>query len=383
LSGEAAPSRSVGSCAFGARGRAVGVVPADVASSQQGLGVRAAGAWRNGGSPQVSVSVVICAYSDRRWEDLVAAVASVHDQDWASVEIVLVIDHNEPLLEQARGRFRSEIVVPNREVKGLSGARNTGVASSNGDVIVFLDDDAAGEEGWLAKLVSPYGDPLVLGVGGVARPAWPVGRPAWFPPEFDWVVGCSYEGLPVVEAVVRNFIGANMSFRRRVFAEIGGFRTDIGRNADVPLGCEETEFAIRVRQRMPEGRLVHMPSAVVCHRVTPDRTTLAYFLRRCFAEGLSKAAVADAVGAREATASERTYVTRTLTAGFARGLGPGPGSPAASLVIVFGFLVTSIAYGVGVAGFGRSGLRLLERRPSKIGRECIAAMRAFFGRLGR
>src|SRR5439155_54307 len=77
-------------------------------------------------------------------------------------------------------------------------------------------------------------------------------RPTWHPPEFGWVVGCSYRGLPVEPAPVRNLIGCNMSMRRELFDAVGGFTHGIGRIGTIPLGCEETEWCIRVRQRFPE-----------------------------------------------------------------------------------------------------------------------------------
>ena len=53
---------------------------------------------------------------------------------------------------------------------GLSGARNTGVARSTGDVVAFLDDDAYADPGWLAKLIAPMANPAVAGVGGGSPP---------------------------------------------------------------------------------------------------------------------------------------------------------------------------------------------------------------------
>ena len=49
-------------------------------------------------------------------------------------------------------------------------------------------------------------------------------RPRFFPAEFDWVVGCTYRGMPEEASVVRNLIGANMSFRRSALEAIGGCR---------------------------------------------------------------------------------------------------------------------------------------------------------------
>ena len=58
---------------------------------------------------------------------------------------------------------------------------------------------------------------------GTRRPRWATARPAWFPHEFGWVVGCSYTGHPRSPPMIRNPIGANMSFRRDAMLAVGGF----------------------------------------------------------------------------------------------------------------------------------------------------------------
>jgi glycosyltransferase involved in cell wall biosynthesis len=264
---------------------------------------------------------------------------------------VLVIDHNPTLLERAMAEFTDIDVVPNTDESGLSGARNSGVRRARGDIVAFLDDDALAEPDWLELLIAPYQDADVMGTGGVARAAWPVSRPSWFPPEFDWVVGCSYRGLPEEQAPVRNPIGANMSFRRRAFDEAGDFRSDFGRLGTLPLGCEETEFSIRVRRVMPGAEILHVPGAVVDHFVSLDRTTVKYFLRRCVAEGLSKATVTAHVGHTAGLASERRYITNALPRGFFAGLvgrsGTSLASPTRSAMIVAGLLATTLGYLLG------------------------------------
>jgi GT2 family glycosyltransferase len=268
------------------------------------------------------ISVVICTYSDRRWEDVVAAVASVRDQTRPPARTILVVDHNPPLLERARSAFPDLLVVPNAGRAGLSGGRNTGIAHAVGDIVAFLDDDARAEPDWLEHLAAGYANPSVVGVGGSAAPVWPGRRPRWLPPEFDWVVGCSFVGLPTAAAPVRNLIGANMSFRREVFDTVGGFTDGLGRVGARPMGCEETELAIRLRQCRGGSRLVYEPAAVVHHRVTDDRAAWRYFCSRCFAEGISKALVSRRVGARDALETERRYVRSVLPRAIVRGLDP-------------------------------------------------------------
>ena len=207
----------------------------------------------------VSVSVVICAYTEARWDDLVAAVRSVRRQD-PSPEVIVVIDHNEALFDRVRVEILGIEVIVNTGRRGLSGARNAGMALATGDIVAFLDDDAEAEDQWLPRLVEAYRDGDVLGVGGSVTPSWTGTRPGWFPPEFDWVVGCSYHGMPETSAPVRNFIGTNMSFRRVALVASGGFDSELGRVGADANGCEETELCIRMVGQ-GGGRLIYEPSA--------------------------------------------------------------------------------------------------------------------------
>jgi len=268
-----------------------------------------------------AVSAVVCAFTEERWDDLCRAVRSLQQQSERPHEIICVIDHCPALLARAERAFTGVTVIQNSFARGLSGGRNTGVARATGDVVAFLDDDAAADPTWIARLAGRYEQAEVLGVGGLVRAAFDERRPGWFPPELDWVVGCSYRGLPEASAPVRNFIGANMSFRREVLTEAGGFSGSLGRVGSVPLGCEETELCLRVARRYPAGVLLYDPAAPVWHRVRGQRTTWKYLRSRCYAEGLSKATVARLAGADRALESERSYVSSTIPRAVGRSLG--------------------------------------------------------------
>jgi glucosyl-dolichyl phosphate glucuronosyltransferase len=260
----------------------------------------------------LDISVVICAYSAERWNDLVAAAESVRRQRLPPREIIVVVDHNPGLFERVRAKVPGVVAVESTEPRGLSGARNSGVAATQGEVIAFLDDDAVAPPDWLDQLAAGYEDPRVLGVGGSVEPLWLHGRPRWFPEEFDWVVGCTFRGMPQTTASVRALVGCNMSFQRQVFDTVGGFRRGIGRMGTVPMAGEETEFCIRASQRWPEGRWLYKPQARVRHRVPASRASYQYFRSRCYGEGLSKALLAEFVGARDGLAAERPYALQTL-----------------------------------------------------------------------
>jgi GT2 family glycosyltransferase len=301
-------------------------------------------------------SVVICAYTTKRWDQLQAAVESVAGQS-SNVEIVIVVDHDDDLLDMCVDKWPHHRVVPNRFAQGLSGARNTGVSYTTGEVIAFLDDDAVAESGWLDALTAGFADESVGGVGGHVKPAWAAAPPSWLPPEFWWVVGCSYVGLPIEAREVRNPIGANMAFTRSVFEHVGGFREEIGRVGTIPLGCEETEFSIRARAA---GFTVwYLPTAIVHHSVPAERLTLRYFLRRCYAEGLSKALVSALAGRTDGLASERAYATRTLPHAVRGGLAQAVRGPARidglrrAAAVIAGLLSASVGYVQGAVAHRR------------------------------
>jgi len=305
------------------------------------------------GGATASLSVVVCAYTDARFDLLTACIEGLLEQLGRDDELLVVIDYNDNLwtaiAETYSGRAQ---VLRNVQQRGLSGARNSGIAAAGKDVVAFVDDDATIAPGWAAKLREHYRDGSVAGVGGYASPVWPVDRPSWLPREYDWVVGCSHRGLPTAVVPVRNFIGCNMSFRRTVFNDVGHFSTEVGRVGKRPVGCEETELCIRISQNDESARLLFDPSVKVDHSVSADRVRLRYFINRCFGEGISKYKVSAMVGSTDALSSERRYVTRVLPSGFFRGLrdmaidrGHRQAAGARSAAILIGLVITTAGYG--------------------------------------
>lgn len=309
------------------------------------------------------LSVVICGYTEARWNELVAAVKSVQRQLKPPREIIIVIDHNPRLLERARAFFSGATVLGNQKPQGISGARNTAVLIAQGGIIAFLDDDAIATPDWLHQLSIGYSDPEVLGVGGMIEPLWPAGRPHWFPEEFNWVLGCTYRGLPEESASVRNLIGANMSFRREVFDHVR-FYSGIGHIGGRPLGGADPDFGIRIKQQWPQKILLYRPDALVYHCLSKDRTRWKYFCVRCYNEGLSKSLLTRRVGPRQGLSSERRYALHTLPQGVLRGLADTVRGDASGLsravAIIVGLTITIAGY---IAGLTIR--RLTEIKPTR------------------
>lgn len=302
-----------------------------------------------------NTSVVICCHANERFHDICEAITSVHHQMHTDDEIVVVVDHNPSL------RRRLELAAPtavrlvaNRHARGLSGARNTGVAETVGAYVVFLDDDAVASPGMIDAMRTNLDENAnVLGVVARIDPIW-IGteRPCWFPSEFLWVVGCSYVG--VAPGPVRNLIGAAMALRREVFETVGGFVIGVGRGeGDLPLGCEETELCMRAARAFPDATFVMSASADCGHKVPAARASWAYFAKRCVAEGISKARIASLSADANSLHVERNYVARTLSKAVATSLidlvrGRDVCGAAKAFAILLGLATATIGYGLGL-----------------------------------
>lgn len=148
----------------------------------------------------------------------------------------------------------------------MTRSRNEGLRWVAGDVIAFIDDDVVVDAGWARALRDAYLDKTVAAVAGRTRNGiegeegydLPVGR--YLP------TGRLTEGFAVVADEpfeVDHGIGANMSFRREMLAELGGFRDDYPGTAL----REDTDMFLRVRSF--GGRVLYAPDALVDHLPAP------------------------------------------------------------------------------------------------------------------
>jgi glycosyltransferase involved in cell wall biosynthesis len=278
----------------------------------------------------VNASVIIPAYTLERWDLLINAVDSVEAQTCPPLELILCIDRNPQLLTRCLERWGSQDssaifpieIVANRFEQDDSGAevhvkahgskrrfgagwaRNSGAESARGDILVFLDDDAAAATNWLEYLLMPYENPRTVAVGGAPLPLYETSRPTWFPANFDWIFGCAYEGMPKHLAPLGHLIGANMSVRREVFESIGGFHS---------IDFDDLDLCMRVAAQCPGQELLYEPRAIVRHFVPAQRVEWSYFWRRSFFVNREKVHAFAEMGEAANIRAERAFVWRALT----------------------------------------------------------------------
>lgn len=241
-----------------------------------------------GGDEPPLFTVAIC--TRNRDALLDEALASVEPQLLGDAEL-LVIDNGSTdgtpgcvvrwagVNPRIRGVVESEL--------GLSVARNTALRSARGGWIVFLDDDATAEPGWLdafRRAVRSPVSPSQAAFGGPVIPRYEGDRPFW--------VGAEENGLDmggdVVEFTGRcGPWGGNAAYNRRIASAVGGFDPSLGRKGDGLASHEEMDLFERIK--LQGGTAWYLPNARIRHLVPRSRMRLGVQLRIQFASGRSSA----------------------------------------------------------------------------------------------
>jgi glycosyltransferase involved in cell wall biosynthesis len=163
-------------------------------------------------------SIVIPAYNAEKTLGRVLEACLSQDYPKENLEVILVDDGSvDRSSEIAKSYESNALKYIYQDNGGPAKARNTGWKASNGEIICFTDADCVPEKGWVAKLVASYSSPEIGGVGG----------------SYDIVNGDKLLPACIHEEIrerhlrmpkVVNYLGSfNLSYRRNVLAEVGGF----------------------------------------------------------------------------------------------------------------------------------------------------------------
>ena len=264
------------------------------------------------------VSVIVPSYSMDNYYNLRGAIDSLLNQSYPDIEIIVVIDISKDLYSEIAKAYAKQgkmKVIYSEQSLGAAAARNVGIKNASGDILAFIDDDAIADDRWVEELVNAYKEPGVKAVGGKILPLWLPGKPEYFPEELYWLVGVTHNSFsPDRIAEVRNAFGANMSFRREVFNQVGLFNESFGfvRQRARYVQAEEVELSLRMTGKFGVG-VIYNPAAIVHHKIPVTKTRLKVLVKRSFYQGYSKALLRKKMKlSRSCTRTEETYLKELL-----------------------------------------------------------------------
>jgi len=207
----------------------------------------------------LKVSVVIPTLL--RQDVLINTLRNLSTQKYPYFEII-VVDQTETVSPELKKFLiqNPSIIYIYQEEKSSPLARNTGAKKANGDILLFLDDDIEIQNtDFISQHFVHFTDPKIGMVGG--RVVYGSEQPTY--PE---VGKLKYWGLKeithfdsVCPAVIDHAPGGNMSVRKKIFFEVGGFSEIYKGNAHM----EETDFCLRIKRA--GHRAIFEPKAVLKH----------------------------------------------------------------------------------------------------------------------
>ena len=280
--------------------------------------------------PDILLTIAICTFNRAGLlDDALRSFDAVAKPHGLSFELLVVDNNSADDTCSVVQRWAKQSTFPVRYVfeaaQGLSRARNRAAREGLGQWIWYTDDDIYFSAGWLLGVVQaldsfPQASALAGRISLVFEPA----KPHWLPFSMLPYYGLTSFGEKArwLEAM-ENPVGANTGFRRQIFAELGPFREDLGRVANLLVSGEESEMATRLYQR---GDMIgYAPRAEVWHRVRGNRTTMSWLRKRAFWGGVSQALVDHSIGGssrRQLIRKGSTIIRNVSKAALGGRLGP-------------------------------------------------------------
>jgi glycosyltransferase involved in cell wall biosynthesis len=242
-----------------------------------------------------------CIPTFNRSRSLARAIRSLCNQtlEPGSCEI-LIVDNGSS--DNTRGETESLMrEMPHHRIRyllepepGLLSGRHRGALESDGEILVFLDDDIEATAGYLHAILDAFKDPAVQLVGGPNLPRYESEPPAWI--ESFWSTTpyggrmCGFLSLldlggNAIEIHPNYIWGLNFAIRRRALFDLGGFHPDCIPDA---LQCfqGDGETGLTMKAFAQGYKAVFTPGATVYHFIPTSRMTTEYFERRAYYQGI-------------------------------------------------------------------------------------------------
>lgn len=216
------------------------------------------------------ISVIVPVYNAEKYLD--GCIDSIVSQDYPELEILLVDDGSTDGSERIcldHAARDGRIIYIRQENRGVSAARNRGIAASSGEWICFADSDDRLEENALSLLASLAGEPETdLVIGGFVT----VGKTEEnvSPPKTEKITGKENIARFAEEHFRKPFIGAVMGklYRREITGQGFDVGSCMGEDVIFNVGCFSRARSVTVSDRavyryntQNEGSLVNTMTA--------------------------------------------------------------------------------------------------------------------------
>ncbi len=227
--------------------------------------------------------------SDRAWPRVTVIVCTLNGSctirdcceglqklEYPDFEVIVVDDGSTDSTAAIAEGYGFRVV--RTENRGLSSARNTGLAAATGEIVAYLDDDAYPDPHWLGYLAETFARTDHVGVGG----------PNLTPAEDGPVARCVARspGNPthvlLTDEEAEHLPGCNMAFRRSALEAIGGFDPRFRAAGD------DVDVCWRLRER--GWTLGFSPAATVWHH---RRSSVSAYLRQQVGYGRAEGLLAE------------------------------------------------------------------------------------------
>lgn len=209
----------------------------------------------------MKASVVICTYG--RPEETRRLLMELNGQSYKDFEVLVICQGDKKDFEKIKDPIES--IYPIRyyyeENPSLPHARNIGVNQASGEIIIFLDDDVKPRDTLIEAHVANYTDSTVGIIGGRV-----LGE-GYEEDVLDTKIGTvrKFDGFARagfrknVRRTIMHARGVNMSVKREMALEIGGFDERFAGTAEY----EDMDFCLRFLKK--GYKIIFDPTAVVEH----------------------------------------------------------------------------------------------------------------------
>lgn len=227
---------------------------------------------------QPQISLVICTYNRCRY--LPGALETVRLQTASPALFELIIVDNASTDNTATIAHAFIAANPHLDCrycyeakKGLSAARNRGIAEASSEVINYVDDDALLAPGYLQAMISFFNqNSKAAGAGGRVIPKYASGQPPeWMSKYLDGFIGKVEYGQQQkpFDHTMKYPVGCNMAYRKLVLQQAGGF------NEALQFRSDDKYIFQQVKKISPA--IYYIPDAVLQHYIDAHRLEINNF----------------------------------------------------------------------------------------------------------